>query len=190
MRASKSSLAALQRRLGGGAVAVTDAPRNVIRWFGRLATGSYRSPAKAVTKQQFWELKLGMPPRPEEQSAPADATPRSPASTDAASRRSQVWRECNRRLFKAGNAAKCEAMAQLNGQEPPACLASARKSIALESDRMEEASIKRPWASDKAAPAERAILGLVGRAPGEENRAATPASTISADALPRAVATE
>ena len=176
MRASKSSLAALQRRLGGGAVAVTDAPRNVIRWFGRLATGSYRSPAKAVTKQQFWELKLGMPPRPEEQSAPADATPRSPASTDATPQ--------SPLSLKSGESATAASskpvmplnvkpLAQLNGQEPPAYLASARKSIALESDRMEEASIKKALGlgSHGGTPRSGPFLWLGGpTAPGEENR--------------------
>ena len=62
--ASLAAFARLQRRVAG--ITLTDAPRRVTRWLGRL-TGMKAAPVTEANRQLFWELKLGMPQPAEEQ---------------------------------------------------------------------------------------------------------------------------
>ena len=113
---SKAAMAALQRRVSS--LTMTNTPKHIIRWFGRLKG---QRPPVSPTKQQFWELQLGMPPRPTEQLGRPTSPP--PAQVPP-----------------LVNPLVSRPLAQLNAT--PQFLSSARKSISLAADHAEEQSIK------------------------------------------------
>ena len=172
--ASKSAFAALERRVS--TITATDAPKRVIRWFGRLAG---RKRAAEPTKQMFWELKLGMPPTAQEQEGKGEgeggtsSMESSPVGPPSSARLKPPAAGAPSPLALSSSTAN-RAGGPLPGQPgfnlklqqgagagpppgsplvvrpltalnvpAPEFLASARKAIALDSDRAEEAAIKK-----------------------------------------------
>lgn len=132
--ASKAAMAALERRVAS--LTVTDAPKRVIRWFGRLTGRRPPSPQK----QTFWELKLGMPPRPEEQEGSAREGWAHDEEVATA-----AWKEKTtlKPLGPVSPVLASRALSSVNApvHAPPVHLLSARK-VALDTDRAEEVAIK------------------------------------------------
>jgi len=126
--ASIAAIAALQRRVP--TVAMSTAPKRVMRWFGRLTS---RQLPPSPTKQQFWELKLGMPPMPSEQ----DASDRQEGESSDA----PMLVLPPQPNVPAVVPLVMRPLAALNADVPPA-VASGRKSVALEHDRAEELQIR------------------------------------------------
>ena len=155
--ASKAAMAALERRVAS--LTVTDAPKRVIRWFGRLAG---RKRAASPTKQLFWELKMGMPAGIAAQEQEGKAAPAavestlgaaaSSAGTSSDAQGAKVAPEKPSAGLPPSSAFQLQlppssplVMRPLASVNAPALefLHSARKAIALDSDRAEEAAIKR-----------------------------------------------
>ena len=148
--ASLAAFARLQRRVAG--LSVTDAPRRVTRWLGRL-TGKGAKGPKAVPKQMFWELKLGMPPQAEEQEDTApliDAAAAQKAAAAAyqasldAQRSARGEAKSSRRPHGPPHLPLSPLKAMANAPAVPEALASAKKLVdRLDTDRQEEEAIKR-----------------------------------------------
>ena len=137
---SKAAMAALRKRVSSITTNPTDAPKRVSRWFGRLAGRVPASP----TKQQFWELKLGMPPRPEEQEG--QATPRlaTPRLLNAPAAPATAAKAAPSAAFMSPPPPLALSTRPTNAANAPApdYLLSARKAVALPSDLAEESRIK------------------------------------------------
>ena len=115
--ASKAAMAALERRVAS--LTVTDAPKRVIRWFGRLAG---RKRAISPSKQLFWELKMGMPAgisaqEQEGKVAPLNGGASAGATTDASSAGTST----------EVRASDARSSNEVNGTKDPAAGSSARQ---------------------------------------------------------------
>jgi calcium/calmodulin-dependent protein kinase I len=149
----------LERRVAG--LAVSNAPRRVIRWFGRVAKGKGATSHASPSRQAFWELKLGMPPTPVEQEASSGSSPirvdirvhSSPPSASASPSQApniSPQRQLSMQFKAMGKSPLVTLpLATLNTQQQQQqqpdlarIMNSARKSVALDSDRAEEARIK------------------------------------------------